>query len=151
MLKIGKNLIYIIGMEYKGHIDFDETKRAVFCLVVPFMLFVIGMFFGAFCDSMLIWVLSLFPFYFYTFVFVNLSRLSEVRNGVMGSIYLAFFSLIILVVLFVAGFFQNSEWFIFLGREAFLNAPLVFAFALAGTICETFDFRLRNIIEQADV
>ena len=89
-------------------IDFDVTKRAVFSLVIPFMLFVIGMFFGAFYDSMFIWILSLFPFYFYTFVFVNLSRLTEVRNGVMGSTYLAFLSLIVLV-LALSACGNNSE------------------------------------------
>ena len=147
MLNFDKILIYIMGMEYKGRIDFDETKRAVFCLVIPFILFVIGMFFGAFSNSMLIWVVSLFPFYFYTFVFVNLSSLNEVRNGVMGSTYLAFFSLIVLVALFVVGFLPNSEWFTSLGREAFLNMPFVFAFSLVGTICEALDCRLRNLIE----
>ena len=145
------NLIYIVSMKCGKDIDFDVTKRAVFSLVIPFMLFVIGMFFGAFYDSMFIWILSLFPFYFYTFVFVNLSRLTEVRNGVMGSTYLAFLSLIVLVVLFVVGFWPDSEWFTFLGREAFLNTPFVIAFTLVGTICETFDFRIRNLIEQDDI
>lgn len=148
MLNFDKNLIYIMGMEQWNDIKFDVTKRALFCLVVPFILFVVGMFFGSFFDSMLIWVLSLFPFYFYAFVFVNLSRLAEVRNGIMGSTYLALFSLVFLVVLFVAGFLPDSEWFTFLGREAFLNTPIVFAFALVGTVCETFDFRLRNFVEQ---
>ena len=130
--------------------DYEKMIGALFCLIIPFLLFWSGLFVAAFFDSILTHLISLIPFYLYIFLFVNLSRKKAIRNGLMGSTYLALISLIILVALLILDFMPNYEYFLFLGRAAAANAPVVFAFALFGTFFETLDFRIRDIIENSD-
>ena len=130
--------------------DYEKMIGALFCLIIPFLLFWSGLFVAAFFDSILTHLISLIPFYSYIFLFVNLSKEKNIRNGLMGSTYIAFFSLVILVILLILDFMPNSEYFAFLGNAAAVHTPIVFAFALLGTFAETLDLRIRDIIENSD-
>lgn len=137
--------MYIIGMEKWNEKDFDLATKAVFCLGVPFILFWAGVISASFSTSMLVHLAAMVPLYLFVFVCVNLSKFEDVRNGLMASLLLALGSLIFVIIAFLAGLLPDSDWFVTFGNVAIINAPVLFVFAFCGTICETFDFRIRDI------
>lgn len=134
-----------MGMKCENDKDLMIAKRAVFCLVVPFILFLSGLVSASFFDSVVFRISAMVPLSVYVLFYVNFSAVESVRNCLLGVAYVATVALIFISVVYLLGVIPDFGWPRSFGNVALLNAPILFAFSAVGTFFETFDFRIRDM------
>lgn len=105
--------------------DIMELKNAIFCVVLPFVLFWIGLLWGASSGSMLVYLVSMIPFYGYVYFGTNLYENADCRNVLVASSFIGVVSLIFVIVAYFVGFFPKSDYFLFVLRSSVLNAVVM--------------------------
>ncbi|WP_073187276.1 hypothetical protein [Fibrobacter sp. UWP2] len=121
--------------------DIMELKNAVFCVVLPFVLFWIGLLWGASSGSMLVYLVSMIPFYGYVYFGTNLYENTDCRNALVASAFIGVVSLVFVIVAYYAGFFPKSDYFLFVLRSSVLNAVVMMFFSFCGLLCVAFNMR----------
>lgn len=121
--------------------DIMELKNAIFCVVLPFVLFWIGLLWGASSGSMLVYLVSMIPFYGYVYFGTNLYENADCRNVLVASSFIGVVSLIFVIVAYFVGFFPKSDYFLFVLRSSVLNAVVMAFFSFCGLLCVAFNMR----------
>ena len=129
--------MYIIGMRYGKNIEkLEMTPTEILVgVVIPFVLFWGGMLSPVFSDSVIVWILSLAPFYGYVFVsaFASSKKYADLFAG--DSMLNLITSIVISLLLFVI----PEDWVSLIGvcKLSILNIAPAFAFCF---VCLTNRF-----------
>ncbi len=118
-----------------------EMKNAVLCVVFPFVLFWLGLLLGAGSGSMLVYLVSMIPFYVYVYFGTNLYENADCRKALVTSAFIGVVSLVSVIVAYFAGFLPQSDYVLFVLRSSVLNVVVMTLFSFCGLFCVAFNMR----------
>lgn len=121
--------------------DIIEMKNAILCVVLPFVLFWIGLLLGASSGSMVVYLVSMIPFYVYVYFGTNLYENTDCRNALVASAFIGVVSLIAVIVAYFAGILPQSDYVLLVLKSSVLNAVVMSLFSFCGLFCVAFNMR----------